>query len=379
MRAALASFARTNLAGQFVWLELDYDQPSNEAFFARHLPAFPQLMVVDPESEAVTSLWTGSATAEQLSAFLTQALARPSGATGAADRADAALRRGDGLLAAGDPAGALTVYEAALAAGGMGWPARDHALEQLLTALQLSDPPRCAARAVAEAPRMARAHPFVTIALTGLSCAATDRAIAVSADARRLEALVNEALALPAASEDDHYQSYEALHAVRVHAGDPAGARAIATRYLTFVDGLAAPRSTDERLARDLARLRAETKLGSAARAIAALEATAAALPTSDTAASQLAQAYVAAGRDADAIAACGRGLALRPGPTARARLLATRARAAAHRGDVAAARRDLADGLAAAAAITLPSARSQTTSQLQRQLDALAAAPPSR
>ncbi len=229
MRATLHGAAFANYAGWFVWLEMNFDEPGNQAFLATHIQAFPALLVIDPTSEHVTSTWAGTATPAQLTEFLDAArTARPAGD---------ALHRGDVLLGKGDPSGAIEAYDEALAAGGAG---REHALEQLASA-QLGDAKQCANRLAAEAPRMARAHPFVIVALTGAACAGGDPDVAASANGQQLAALATEALALPVASEDDRYQLYEALYAIRVASNDTAGAKALAAQHVAYVDSRPQP------------------------------------------------------------------------------------------------------------------------------------------
>ncbi len=340
---------------------MNFDEPRNQAFLATHVQAFPALLVIDPDSEQVTSAWSGTATPVQLAGFLDAARApRPAGD---------ALRRGDMLLGKGDAAGAVRAYDEAIAAGGAG---REHALEQLATALQLGDAKPCAERLAAEAPRMTHAHAFVIVVLTGAACAGGDPSVATSASGQQLAALATEALDLPDASEDDHYQLYEALYALRGAVNDAAGAHAIAEQYAAYVDSRPPPSSDDERMARDLARLRATLKLGTPEHAIASLEASERVLATDASAAMRLATAYLAAGRTDDAIAAATRGLARHPMPTEAARLYGLRAKAAAKRGDTEAARRDLQAGLAAVATIPVAAARDMTRGQLQHQLDGL-------
>jgi tetratricopeptide (TPR) repeat protein len=206
------------------------------------------------------------------------------------------------------------------------------------------------------------------VALMGESCAS-----AAAPELRpKLEALATEALDLPAASEDDRYMLFEALTAARLGEQDKAGARAFAERYLTYVEARPAPLNDDQRLARDLARLRAALKLGVPERVIPALEATERAIPADDNPSEWLATAYAAANRPDDAIAACSRGLARAHGPSGSARLLLTRAAARKKQGDVTAARRDLLAALDAAKNIPAASAREGTEAQIKRALDGL-------
>ena len=56
MKATLQDAALTRDAGRFVWLELDFDKPGNQAFLARHGVAYtPTLMVLDPADERATA------------------------------------------------------------------------------------------------------------------------------------------------------------------------------------------------------------------------------------------------------------------------------------------------------------------------------------
>jgi hypothetical protein len=294
----------------------------------------PTLFVIEPASGSVLEIWTGSLTPPELTAFLTHAIAQPG------DAADTALRRGDGLLGKGDMSAAVAEYERALAAGGPTWRGREHALEQLVGGLG-NDPKACAARAAAEAPKMAREHPFVSVAVTGAQCLSGEPSLVGTATGDSIEKLAAEALTLPSASEDEHYLSYDALYAIRKAAHDAAGARAIAEAYLAYTEHLPPPRSVDQRMARDQSLLRASVKLGTIEHVIPTLEVSERELGDANASA-RLASAYTAARRYADAIAASTRGLARAPGPGGAARLLITRASAEGKLGDVAAAHRDL-------------------------------------
>ena len=318
-----------------------------------------------------TSQYAGTATAAELAEFFDLAAARPTG-----DAADQAFRGAETRLAASDWHGAVASYEQAIAAGGTAWPLHDHAVEQLISALAYANDQRaCVERAAREAPRLPRSHAFVNVALTGVTCLRAEPSLVASAAADQVETLAAEATDLPSASEDDHYWLYEARYAARTAAHDPTGAHAIAERYLAFVDGAPPVRTDDERVARDLARVRAATKLGEPARAIPALEASERAMPRDDSASARLAAAYTAAGRNADAIAACTRGLTRGPGPSSTVRLLVARAHARAVSGDTAAARGDLALARDAVARITVAPERGAAAAAIQRVVDELAAA----
>jgi len=372
MRAALRSAAVASHAGQFVWLDLNCDDPRNAAFLSSHFNmGYPLLLIVDPDTAAVTRMLPGSAPPAQLVEFLRDATARPSGP------ADEALQRGDALLGAGDDRGAAAAYDQALSAGGALWKRHDHAIEQLIGALQVNDRRTCVARGATEASRMPRGHEFVNVAGTAVSCLAAEPTLIASEPGHQLEALAGAALSEPSASEDDHYQIFEALYAIRHQAGDDAGGHALAERYLDYVDHRPAATSDDEHMARDLARLRAAIKLGTPERVIPALEASERTLPRDENASARLASAYTAAHRYPDAIAACTRGLARGAGPGGTQRLLSARASAEAKAGDLVAARRDLDAALAAASRIPVVTLRDFATTQVRSQLDALGASAP--
>src|SRR5215813_10120189 len=147
MRASLDDAALERHAGRFVWLELDYDRDENQPFFERHGVAWtPELFVIDPADEGVLAHHVGGLPIAELERFL--------------------------ALAAADP------------------------VEDEVTQLEAArDWRRCAERAAAGAPLMARGRPFATVVRSGLGCAN----VAEAAGARTvLEPLAATAAALPA-------------------------------------------------------------------------------------------------------------------------------------------------------------------------------------
>ncbi|HEX4452983.1 MAG TPA: hypothetical protein VH143_19045 [Kofleriaceae bacterium] len=358
MKAALHSDAFKSYAGQFVWLEVNVDDPHNAGFLANSIEAYPVLELIDPATERATRVWAGTASTAQLVAFLD-------------GKPDDAIARGDGLLARGDGSGAAEAYDQALAHAPSG-PAHDHALEQLATALQLGPSPACVARLAKAAPAMPREHPFVNVAVAGGSCAAGAPELAGSADVVMLERLGHEALALPSASEDDRYQLYEGLYALRLEASDQPGAKAIADAYLDYVRHRPPPQNDDERMARDLALVRAVTKTGDAAQAIPQLEASERALAADPDASLRVAKLYLAVNRLDDAAAAVTRGLARAPKPTQSARLYGMRAAIESKQQRPDDAKRDLDAGLDAAKRINGAQSRAATMAALQQQRAAL-------
>jgi tetratricopeptide (TPR) repeat protein len=331
-------------AGQFVWLELDYDDPHNAPFIAAHAPAIPLLLVVDPATGEPYETWGGSATLLQISELLTRALVRDHGA------ATLAFERGDALFSRGDSAGALAAYEQALAAGGPAWTQHGHVLEQVMNVVA-GDSKACVARAAAEAPSMQRDHSFVSVALSGIQCLDNDASLHGQPDAARVEQLATEALDVPSASEDEHFMLFEELYYVKTAAGDTQGAHALAERYLAYVEHRPPSTAVDTRMARDQALLRATAKVGTPERAIPILEVSERELADAPSA-ERLASAYSLAKRWPDAIAAATRGLARSPGPTEQTRLLCARVAAALAQGDRASAKRDLETATEAATRI---------------------------
>jgi len=363
LRAALTSPALDGYARQFVWLDLNYDVPRNAAFIEARVAGTPTLLVMEPVSETVLEAWTGSAPPAQLAEIFTHALTPPG------DQADAALRRGDALLGRKDMPGAAVAYEQAIAAGRATWAGRWHATEQLVSVL--ADQPRaCVTRALAELARMPRQHPFVSVAMVGMQCLASEPSLIGTPDGDRIEALGAEAIALPVTSEDDHYMMYELMYGIRTKAADQRGAHAIADAYMAYIEHLPPPTTDDQRRAQDQSKLRAALKLGTPERAIPVLEATERELPD-DNASNRLAAAYNAAHRFADAIAATTRGLARQPGPSGTIRLLIARATAEVGTHDIAGARRDLTQALEMSRQVTGP-LRGFQQDQIRAQLDAL-------
>src|SRR5512143_1718660 len=106
-------------AERFVWLAIDTEKAGNAEVVARYpVGAWPTMYIVDPATETVARRWTGSATVEQLTRFLDEALA----ATPAADPWTTELERADRLYGAGDWAGAASAFGAAIARAPRDWP-----------------------------------------------------------------------------------------------------------------------------------------------------------------------------------------------------------------------------------------------------------------
>jgi transcriptional regulator with XRE-family HTH domain len=276
-------------------------------------------------------------------------------------------------MEASDATSAADAYRRAIALGGESWPRRPHALEQLVTALEIGDPLGCAKLADTTAPALPRTRTFVTLALSGLVCATDPASKSDAALVSRLEALGVEALTVAAAEEDDRYQLYDALIDARKGRKDEAGVRRYAEAYLAYASSLPPTEETDLRSARDLSRLRAATALGDSASIVATLEESERAMP-SYTASLRLANAYLVAHRPDDAVAAGTRGLAKQPGPLGSIRLLTVRARAELAGNATARAREDFESARSLLPQVADKGARENLTRSLDRELGQLTA-----
>ena len=312
MRAHVLVDARLRkLAGRFVRLDVNTEEPRSAAFLERYpIDAWPTLLVVDPARERVVVRRAGTATAYEILALAAEAERIVRGER--AGEADAALARAEGLLAERRHAEAAAAFRDALRAGGAALPARDRAGEALVEALGFAgDPAACVDGArevlawIAPGPRRAR------IAAQGLACAleedegpARDRAL------RALEPPARRALVGPGILADDRSWLFDVLSEARAAQGDHAGEKGLASRS----------RKASQRL-------EAAQRLGEPRRALAPLRASERDLPGDFVPPASLAALYLELGRPADALAAADRALALAAGPR-RIRVLVTRAKA---------------------------------------------------
>src|SRR5438552_6617354 len=99
-------------AGQFVWLELSYDEPRNSGFLTKFgATATPTFFVIDPRDDTTAAMQTGAMSLVEFKQFLERganALVAKS-----VSPADAALRRAD-MLIAQQPAEAAGAYKQAM-------------------------------------------------------------------------------------------------------------------------------------------------------------------------------------------------------------------------------------------------------------------------
>src|SRR5512145_2007221 len=108
------------LAGRFVRLDIDTENPRNAAFVEKFpISAWPSLLVVDPATEQVVLRWMGTATAAEIERLALDA-ERALGAQ-KTSAANEALGRADRLMGERKYAEAAAAYREALAAGGKTW------------------------------------------------------------------------------------------------------------------------------------------------------------------------------------------------------------------------------------------------------------------
>jgi tetratricopeptide (TPR) repeat protein len=342
-------------AGRFAWLTIDVDEVKNAAFLEKFpWEAVPTFLVIDPSTEDVAYKWLGTADVNQLVQRFGEAERAVRGQSG--DAAMTALAEAYRLSGAGKKADAAAAFRRAIDAGGESWTERPRAAEAMIIALALSGGGQpCARAALDEAPHLPRGKPFANLVQIGLSCALdADAAEPWRAPAiTTLEPLVREAVSLPNLLGDDRSSVYETLVEAREKAGDKAGQKQLAEKWLDFLDKVTAEaKSPEERLAYDTHRVLAAKALGDPARALPGLEASARALPDDYNPPARIAEVLGDIGRYDEALAASNRALALAYGPR-KIKIYEARADIYEKKGDSAAAKKTVEDAIAFAR--TLP------------------------
>lgn len=349
-RADLARYA-----GQFVWLQLNFDEPANRAFLTKFgASATPTFYIIDPRGERVIATRQGAMSLRELTQFLGRGAdaTRPTGQL----PADAALARGDGLLAL-KPIDAAREYREALRVAPAEWSQRSLTEASLVGALHDSRQwQECAETALADADPMPRDAMFGRIVSTGMWClVSADPAPWFDGAARQLEALATEALSQSSTVRDHRDELYRTLMYLSLARNNKAAAGKWGDRWLAELDARqTASRSltNEERSAIDIARVENVQVYGDPARILPALIASEQAMPANDNASLRVAQMQNAARHYDEAVAACDRGLARAPGANTRAWLLQTKAQALMALGKVAEARQVLEAALEAAQSI---------------------------
>jgi len=354
MRAYVLPDARlARLAGRFVRLDIDTEKPRNAPFVEKFpIDAWPSLLVLDPTTEQVVLRWAGTATVSQI-----ERLALDAERALRAERvskADGALARADRLMGERRHAEAAAAFREALQAGGKGWAGRERAGEALVQALSFAgDPSPCTAAAREVLPRLAPGAAAARAAAMGLACARevedeAERTAALDA----LEPLARRAQGAKGVLADDRSWLYDELSQTRSARGDEAGAKALARRWLAFLEAEAGRAPTPlSRSSFDGPRLQAAIRAEEPARVLPALLASERDLPGEFVPPTNLGVLYLELGRPKDALAAAERALARAEGPR-RIRVLVLKAQAEGAGGDRAAARATLERALSEAAAL---------------------------
>ena len=368
MRALLAQADLARYAGQFVWLELSYDDSQNGAFFTKYgAQATPTFFIIDPRDERVAAMQTGAMSLAELTGFLDRG--RNAVQSKKQTPADAALVSGDALLA-GQPLSAANAYRKALRLAPDAWPQHDLAIASLAQALQASNQYReCAELAANEAVHMQRGPIFVRTVVAGMWCLASADPSAWSNQIfTRLQPLAQEALSSPETVRDHRDSIYRTLMLISVARSDNADAAKWGGHWLAELDAMK-PRDDDERSAIDIARVENIQTYGNPKRILPALLADERAMPQNYNASLRVAQMESAAKNYSAAVAACDRGLARSPGPDMRSWLLNVKAEALQEKGKPAEARRASQEGLQAAQAIPQESMRQRYIGIFRKQL----------
>jgi tetratricopeptide (TPR) repeat protein len=355
-------------AGQFVWLELNYDKPENRAFLAKYGPsATPTFFIIDAQNGQVGAIQTGAMSLAELKQFLD----RGSNAVLATRHApaDAALTRGDALLAE-KPEESVGAYREALRLAPAKWPRRQLAEASLVTALRNSRQFReCAETAATEAARMNRDEMLGRTVVEGLWCVNSAGPVQWSkVQASKLELLANEALSLATTVRDHRDELYRTLMYLSLARDDQKSATKWGRLWLDELDARK-PANNEERSAVDIARVESVQILGDPTRILPALVASERAMPEDWNASLRVAQMESAAKNYNEAIAACRRGLSRIPGPLGRSWLLQTQAEVLKHKGQPAEARQALEEALQAAEDIPNTSSRENNVGRIKQKL----------
>ncbi len=341
------------LAGRFVWLDVNTEQPRNAGFVDRFpIEFWPTLLAIDPATEQVVLRWVGTATAKEIERLALDAERAVKARR--VSKAGEALALADRLMGERRHAWAATAYREALALGGKSWDRHERAAEALVQALSFDhDAKACAAAAREVLPALPPGASAARAAATGLGCARDleddgERAAALDA----IEPVARRSLAAPGVLADDRSWLYDELSAAREARGDARGAKELARRWLAFLEGEAKRAPTPlARSAFDAQRLQAALRAGEPRRVLPALLASERDLPDEFVPPTNLGVLYLKLGRPRDALAAAGRALARAEGPR-RIRVLVLEAESEEALGERPAARATLERALSEAQAL---------------------------
>ncbi len=318
--------------------------------------------MIDGAREQAVLRWPGGLSATQLVKLLDD------GERAVRGDAQGKLARADRLNAEGKMKEAAVVYRAALPR--LPADTRPRAVVSLLAALQMAhNTASCALAGKELVPTIPRGPAFANAAAFALGCAAELKGEERASVLAKLVPLAEEALKLPGLLADDRSALFETLVDLRAQAGDNGGKRALALRWLEFLDHEAG-RATgaEQRAAFDTGRVSVALAMGEPLRAEAALMQSERDLPADYNPPAWLAFIYHAAGRQDDALAAVDRALAKGYGPRS-LQLYDLKADTQIARGEGAGARRTLEKALRVARAFPVEQGRDRFVASFEKKL----------
>jgi tetratricopeptide (TPR) repeat protein len=367
MRTMLAHADLSRYAGQFVWLEMNFDKPQNQEFFS-HFEASgtPTFYVISAEGK-VLSDQPGAMSEPELRAFLDRGVSL---AKTRQTPADAALQRADALLSTKSPE-APKAYEDALRLAPQDWPRRSLAQYSLVTSLQVNEQyQQCAEAAAREAAVMKHDNTFASTVVAGMWCVVQGEAAAPwrTAVAAKLEPLANQALDSGETIRDERNELYRTLMYLALSRNEKPQVGMLEDKWLGELDAVK-PADDEDRSAVDIARVEAIQIYGDPESILAALRSSEQAMAHNYNASLRVAQMEKAAKHFDAAIAACDRGLSREPGAAGRSWLLQTKADALKQKGESAEAREMLEQALKAAQEIPSQSQRENNVKRIKQAL----------
>jgi thiol-disulfide isomerase/thioredoxin len=361
---------------RYVFLSIDTEKEKNAGFLQKYpIDVWPSLIIVDPAKEAVALKWLGSLNVEQFGKLLddgekaVKVLAQVKGS------AEAKLAQADRLYGERKLPESVAAYKAAVAAMKPDHPRRPRAIESWLTALSGNKAfKECVDVAIAEAPKLPRGPSYVNAVYLGLSCQQeADAKEPWRLDAgEQLFALAQDALKVEGILADDRSGLYETLVGYLDDKGDKKGSAALATEWLTFLEGEAAKAPTPAaRAVFDPHRVEAAIASGQAQKMVAPLLKSEQELPEDYNPAARLALIYRELGKFDDALGAADRAMAKVYGPR-KLRVMETRASILAKKGDLAGQKEQLTLAVAYARALPAGQRNDKTIARLEGTLGKL-------
>ena len=358
-------------AGQFVWLELNFDNAGNRTFLDKYgAVGTPTFYIIDPQDGRVAATQSSAMSYGELVSFLERG--RNTVRAKKQSPADAALARGDALLAL-KPAEAAAAYREALRLGPPGWPQRELAEASLVSALQSSNRfQECSEVALAQAGQMVRSPIFARTVIGGMWClaSAADQPWAID-QAPGLQRLAQEALSLPKMERDHRDELYRTLMMLAVSRKDNSAAGRWGDLWLAELDAIR-PANNEQRTAVDIARVENIDVYGNPNRILPQLLVSEHTMPHNWNASLRVAQMERKANNLDGSIAACDRGLQRQPGPLGRSWLLQIKAGSLREKGLTQEARNALENALRAARAIPLQRTRDSNLKRIETELESM-------